>query len=517
MGTALLFVALRWSLLSEEAAPPGDSVWQLIMQAQFKAPPSPVTLRLQPPLDTTHARIIAQRFVHPGFKLRQSRHKAEIVARTTQSGEVTLSGEFTIQVSPVGFWHAPSLITPLSADNRERYLRTSGQDAMESPPVARILDYLGQGQPDRRQLQDRIFDYVRDKILRDPKQLMDNPVSVLETGRGNAVGRARAMVELCRLKKIPARLVTGFILEEALHARPHVWVEVYDEQHWLPYDPENGYAGELPPDFMPVVRGEGELVAIDTPLDIQTSYEIAPQIVASGMLGHHERRWYDMLDFTRLPLAARTTLASLLILPLGVLFTTFCRQIIGIRSYGTFTPSLLALAAFYADWITALVLACLVASIGLTGRSLIPGKPSRLPRMTMLATLVAISMALSVSVLDHFQLHPAGTVVLLPIIVLTGLVDRVYTVADEAGVEIALIRLAWTTLIGICCYVIFQQAALGHLLLAYPELHFITLALALLLGGYTGKKLNAHATFHWLAEPKTAGAKPQADKPSADA
>ena len=45
-------------------------------------------------------------------------------------------------------------------------------------------------------------------------------------------------------------------------------------------------------------------------------------------------------------------LKVILLLPLGALVTAIVRTIIGTRTFGTFTPTLLALAFVYNDWRT---------------------------------------------------------------------------------------------------------------------------------------------------------------------
>ncbi|MDZ7618670.1 MAG: hypothetical protein U1E05_16830, partial [Patescibacteria group bacterium] len=61
-----------------------------------------------------------------------------------------------------------------------------------------------------------------------------------------------------------ARLVAGFVVQESVSAQPHVWVEVLAKGRWEPFDPDNGYARDLPADFLPArydgtdtVRGTG--------------------------------------------------------------------------------------------------------------------------------------------------------------------------------------------------------------------------------------------------------------------
>ena len=72
--------------------------------------------------------------------------------------------------------------------------------------------------------------------------------------------------------------------------------------------------------------------------------------------------------------------------------------------------------------------------------------------------------------------------------------------ADEEGKVIALVRLGWTIVVALICVGLFKWRFLGQMLLVYPELHFITLAIILLLGLYTSKKILDYPHLHFLAE-----------------
>jgi len=53
------------------------------------------------------------------------------------------------------------------------------------------------------------------------------------SNKATTLARANLMVALCRLNNIPARLVSGFILQENKYQKPYYWVEVYDEtKNW---------------------------------------------------------------------------------------------------------------------------------------------------------------------------------------------------------------------------------------------------------------------------------------------
>ena len=164
---------------------------------------------------------------------------------------------------------------------------------------------------------------------------------------------------------------------------------------------------------------------------------------------------------------------------MGVLITAFFRNIIGIRGYGTFTPTLLALAAVYADWIAALVLLIVVVSFSLSGRSAMPDKLTRIPRLGIMFTIVVMSMVIGISLMDYFRVNPGEHIVLLPIVILTSLIDSFYRAAEDSGVTIAIRRMMWTIAISTLCFPILKLDTLGNLLLVYPETHFITLSLIL--------------------------------------
>ena len=60
-----------------------------------------------------------------------------------------------------------------------------------------------------------------------------------------------------------------------------------------------------------------------------------------------------------------------LILPLGALFTAFVRTIIGIRTFGTFSPTLLALAFVYNDFRSGLCIFAVVLATGFISRGVL--------------------------------------------------------------------------------------------------------------------------------------------------
>lgn len=502
----IISLAIRIVLSAGEGVPASDRVYTLSYNVTFRAEDARSVIQLSPPWDTQHAVVIAQTIENPGLQIVRSRAKNEsarnIIAVATSAGRKTLTADFTIHTSPSAHKQPIKKTIALNDEQRQSYLSSSDNAETDSREVIQTLKKLAAHDKDKDSLIKHIFKYTNKNII-PVKATTDDASSALRLHKANTLGRARAMLALCRASKIPARLVTGFILSEEFDVNTHYWVEAYNETEWLSYDPENGYYEKLPVNYIPARRGGSSIIAEASSItDISINYDISEQFVPVGKLGREAKGLTDILDLSRLSLDARNSLVILLLLPLGALFTVFCSKVIGIRNYGTFTPTLLALAARYADWLTAMVIFSIVAITGLLGRSFMPDKLSRIPRLSIVFTVAAMSMTLSVSIMDYYSINPAGHVVLLPIIILTTLIDRLYKSLDEDGAKIAMVRFGWTTVIAIGCYFILIQEQLGKLLLDYPEIHMFTLTLVLLLSTYKYKKLSDIRFFKWINEPE---------------
>jgi len=498
-------LALRVSWLNQQGIPGDDSVWLFTLTSRFTANDKDATVRLYPPYDTPNARVISQNLQYPDLKVVRfkpnDKASRAIVINSPSSGKRELVSEFRIHISPIRFTSGNSVNNSLSMEDRERFIRNTPELLLDSPLVQSTLEQIQRNNSNPTFLVDEIFHHVYQSIQFDTRATYEDAASILHTHRANAYGRALVMVALCRAARIPARLISGFIIEEKMEAYPHFWVEVYDEKSWIPYDIENRFQGNIPYNYIPFRKELGSIIAGDRISDLEAEYEITQDMVSAGLLSNNEKNFFDVFDYSRLPLDARSALALLMLLPLGALLTTAFRNIVGIRSFGTFTPTLTALAAVYADWVTAIIIFSIVVTIGVFGRSLMPEKMNRAPRLTIVFTIVALSMTFSVSLMDYYDLNPAGHILLLPIVILTSLVDRFYTTSDESGLHIALVRLFWTGVIAILCLLVLQMQTLGFFLLKYPEVHFVTLIASMLIAIYSGKKLTDMAPLKWLAEP----------------
>ena len=491
----------------------GDTVWKLICSVSFEAKAENTIVRAAIPGDTKHIRVFGQDFNTPGLRMNRTRGRGgfrrDAVGTTYRKGTTSADFEYDLHLSPNPGWREPNGNgVALPTEDAARLLKAEPSIQVTHELVIKTLRPLQQAAPQQSKLVVKIYDYCREQIAFDPESDNEDAVETLEEKEGGAIGRARAMVALCRAARIHARTVGGFVLEEKPTTDRRVWCEVYLNKRWIPYDLEFGHAGKLPMNYFPVRRGGVEIIRVgerdkDDAENIHITYTLTRQPVPRGMRGGN-RSFLEIFDLRRLPLVTQLSLATLLLLPFGALLTTVFRNFGGVRTFGTFSPTLLALAAFNVEWKTVAVIFVLVIIIGVGGRAMLPGfKLMQVPRLSIVFTLVAVSMMLAVSILDYFGLNPTGHIALLPMVVLTSLVDRIYTVSDDDGLRVAAVRLMWTAIVGVLCFGMFLFKPAGVFVLNYPEVHFFTIGLMLLFGLYAGRKLSDFRYFAWLTEPKS--------------
>ena len=494
-------IALRLLLRSDAGLPAGDSAWSVTVTYTGEATNKGAAVFLPPPWDTKHARVYAQSLSHPGLRLRRTKadkKNRDIILTAPKPGEYAIESVFKIYVS-----HLPlsePVVSALSEKNRASWLTSSTGIEVNTTITDSIVAGLAHGALEPGPLIESLFNFVSNNIRIDPAT-SNASEAALTSKRATALGSTRALVALLRSAHLPARIVTGLDLQAPTQA-PQFWAEVYDGSRWLPLDPVHGYLLELPVFYIPLRKGDTQLLMTEDFKLTDIEWEIAPLPSYQGLLASDRSRPTDIFDLTRLNLPSREMLSLLLLMPLGVLATELIRQFAGIRTYGTFTPTLLALAITLVDWTTAVIVLLLVTVIGVAIRSIMPDlNLQRAARLAIVFTLVALSMSFVVSGINYFDPTADNTVTLLPMVILTMLVDRIYTVYDERGLHSAVARLFWTVVTAIVAMLVLLQAHWGTWLVSYPEAHAMTLAIIIMIGPYDGPRLKDFAAFRWLQEP----------------
>lgn len=507
----LVLVALHYLFLQEQDVH-NDESWLITLDTTHVVKRENTLISIQPPYESQNLRLTGRRVAHIGLHLvppkRSTISKRAILLRASTSGTYHTEMEFSVQYSRTPHFHVTSTRS-LSTKLRQYFLADSDWLQLEDPKLEELLPKLGLNESDQEELVEKIFQFVMN--LKNNKPVTFRFVSeILETRKANRHERALLMVALCRKAGIPARIVTGLELKEDPSTTADYWVEVNLNDSWQSFHPSLGYRNSLPDTFIALDKYGAGIVSgslPDEPLG-EHDYNFINDIIVERIPftvrspDTNQSEWYHVLIMDRLPSDTRDQLALLMLLPLGALLCSLIRQVGGLHSYGVFTPTVLALAMTYAEKETTFLIFIITVSLVYFGRPTFRHDMSRTPRLSIIFTLVATSMVVGVSVLDYFSLASDAHLILLPIVIITSLIDRFFSTVEKLGYHTAFIRLVWTVILTIAVLPILQLVWLGEWILRYPESQLFTLSLLILVSSYPFGKYKIPLPFNFMKEPE---------------
>jgi hypothetical protein len=210
-----------------------------------------------------------------------------------------------------------------------------------------------------------------------------------------------------------------------------------------------------------------------------------------------------LLDFSlfSLPVQTQAVYRVALLVPVGVLFLVILRNVIGIRTFGTFMPVLIALSFRETQLLWGVLLFTTLVGIGLLIRLYLEHlKLLVVPRLAAIL-IVVIGLMAFLSVLTHkLGLERGLSVALFPMVILTMTIERMSIVWDELGAFETIKQGVGSIIAAVIAYLIMSIQYVEHLVFVFPELLLILFSATLLLGRYSGFRLLELRRFKALTE-----------------
>ena len=495
LGASGLF--LRWHIT--KANPPADldRHWRITYTIKFRTVNTGTQCCVTIPSDNAGIRIIRESFSHSqmGVTFKQNpetlQRQVFLMVGSQKADSVRFEAQFDLIMDEK--WGTMSKRKEdLNPKDRIRYLHNEEWISINNSELINVLEKLQKSENNRENLVARIFEYCS-KIVSASKEAGKNAGGavptraggVLEHPKATGFGPAQVMVALCRAAGIPSRLVTGLLLSTVHIKQPHHWVELYEEGHWVTYDPAFPGGQNIKPLYLRLSREKTDIIEVTGARNLFVSCGVKQIISPSGISQAKESTLLSILDFTRLPPKMADAIALVLLLPLGGLITAVFRHIFKIETFGYFTTTLIALSFTDVQWQMGIIVFIVITSIGLLGRFIINRlNLHKLPRITLVLIFVVFSLSLTVSILDFFDVRPSSRGVLLPMISLTMMIEKFSIRIEENGYQSAFKKLGATLLVAFCCLLIFQIEHVQWFLLTFPEAEFFIGAALVLVGRY---------------------------------
>jgi hypothetical protein len=336
----------------------------------------------------------------------------------------------------------------------------------------------------------------------------DNNVTLLLGKKASDQKKVDLAVQLLAVAGIQARSAHGIRLEDQKRNVPLLhWLEIYDQKKWISFDPVNVKSG-VPEDYLVWWRGVEPLVISQGVKNVVANLSVArsEEAAVQAALETGEPKKSFLLEFSlfSLPIETQAVYRVILMVPVGVFLLVILRNVIGIRTFGTFMPVLIALAFRETQLLWGVILFTTLIALGLAIRLYLAHlKLLVVPRLAAILIVVIWLMAIF-SILTHkLGLERGLSVALFPMVIMTMTIERMSIGWEELGAYQTLKQGTWSIVAAVAAYLVMAIKTLEHLIFVFPELLLILLAGTIGLGRYSGFRLLELPRFKSLTKIKS--------------
>jgi hypothetical protein len=505
MASVVLMI-VRYQILGDEVkVPAGPGTWKVTLLFQGQSIGTDAKVLTTTPLDFGHQHILDELYRSDELLPRppDSKHpERRQVLWTQRSGVPEGSFRARYQLYCTVTAHAPT--APMSELAKRvnapphpgTLLKNEPRIQAEHPDISALARNLTEGLDDSRDQFEALFRYVDQEISSEPS-IPGRGLSArdcLKNGSGDSGAKSRLLVALCRNRGIPARFVTGLPLKRGREQSAHVWVEGWVHNHWLPACPSYHCLGHLPASYLIFNYGDYPLVRGRNVRDLKWAFLIEhpaldedPVAVEASPL----RRLLTRLSLFALPPPEQRLVEFLLLLPIAALIVCIYRNVIGLESFGTFAPALIGLAFRDLGSLPGILVFVSIVLIGWVMRRLLDHYHLlQVPRKAFLLSLVVMVLITAIVAANYQDLPATKYISLFPMVILTGMIERFWTLEVEDSTTSSFRTLLMTLIIAASISLFLSLHAVVRHMFRFPETLGFIMAVQLLLGRYTGYRLS---------------------------
>ncbi|MCO6429082.1 inactive transglutaminase family protein [Nitrosomonas communis] len=468
-------------------------VWNVEASISFRAKPdTSVKVSLPLPLNSPSYTIIAEDFIGANYGL---------AIEQDDSGRTALWAKRRAQGKQMLFYRA------MIYEDVEKV-----SDPGKRPPYPSVPEYpenfrsVIQGLLDKARQQSADTVSFSQQVIQQLNAASPAPeLRLLLEHISNSRNPAKGISWILAGARIPTRIIQGLRLEDGKrYSELESWIQVHDGSQWRALNIKDGKEG-LPANFVIWQIGDQKPFSVEGGSEMSLQFSVAKTLrelvdiaeSRAALKGSH------IMEFSlySLPVQSQNVYKILLMVPLGAFVVVLMRNLIGIKTFGTFMPVLIALALRETELAWGLILFCLIVGLGLLLRAYVDRlKLLLIPRLASVLTMVVLLMASTSVIMHKLGLEMGLSVALFPMVIMTMTIERMSLTWDEAGPLEAFKQGAGSLLVATIGYLVMNIDALQHLLFVFPELLLVVLAATLSFGRYSGYRLTELWRFQALAK-----------------
>jgi hypothetical protein len=438
-------------------------------------------------------------------------HVATWTSKELIKGRISYSAR--VDLKPVIYKRIPKDYTETYPKGLEQYLKLPALLPEDEEAISSLETAILEGSEDKTTLIRKIYYYVEEEIQRntDIKTIHET----LNTGKGSPLIKAKLFNIMARRKNVPSRIVVMVRMPEVRQSMEETKLrftfanEVFLANKWVPIDTNRGYFAQRPDNFMLIHRNYEEVEKLISKKNITYSIqaerarinrynktEFKKEVIKSDSI-------FSKLSLYRLPLPLQTMFTTILLIPIGALVLSIARNIIGIPTFGIFTPILLTLFFKETSFGFGMLFFAVVVTIGIIERYILDKfYLLAVPRLSIILTLIIMLMLgysfYAVELTSISQKHLS----FFPIVIVTLIIERLSIMITEEGMLNTFKTLLGTLLIVLLVYSLYFISALEMFMFTNPELLLTIIGLLILVGKYKGYRLSEFLRFRDLVRQK---------------
>lgn len=421
------------------------------------------------------------------------------------SGPHELSYAFSVKTQKVIYQLPDSLPYAVSYDDTlAEFLRAPSPVQISDATRKKVLSELQLGKSTN------LIDVVRrvyDSITHgtDVSDLAGEPLpsAPLHASEANAHGKGSLFVSWLRTLGIPARSVGGLILHPDKDAEVHYWAEACLGNRWVPFDPAYQHYAELPATYLTFHYGDEAFFQHTSNVNLDYAFTSARHVFPMendfSTLARYSWNIMNAWPFFQRSGVSLDLLRLIIMIPVGAVVTIIFRNVIGVKTFGTFLPVLIA-SSFQETglWWGLLIFVAVILVGAVLGSVLHRLRILYAPRLTIILVYVVVALFFISIASTKFANVSLGQAALFPLAVLAITIEGFSLMAEEAGVKKALSLLGYTILTVVFCYLVINSIFLQTIVLAFPETMLLVIGVSIYLGAWKGLRLNELLRFRKL-------------------
>lgn len=410
----------------------------------------------------------------------------------------------------------PIIIKKISKDNTvnypkqvKKYLKKPVISPEDEEAIVLLENAIFEGNEDKSMIARKAFYYIDEEIQRNIK--FKTIKDALSVGKGSPLVKARLYSYMLRRKDVPVRIIAMLrlpLINDPPEEKMQLTFanEVFLNNRWIPVDTNRGHFGERPDRYLVVHRHYEEIEKSINRKNVV--YTIRADRAVINKFNKEEFRkevirkgtFFSFISLYRLPPHVQEIFETILLIPLGALVLCLARNILGVPTFGMFTPILLTVFFKETSLGFGLFFFLSVVGIGIAERYFLDKLYLlAIPRLSIILTLVILLLML-IAFTGIAEAFGASHIGYFPIVIVTVFIERFSIMLTEDGTVNTMKTLLGTMIISVLTFGLYSISTLEILVFTNPELLFMIMGFLVLIGKYKGYRLSEFIRFRGLVK-----------------